>query len=392
MPLKRLVSGKRGNTHRRQQGRNTRKATHRRQGTLAAAMTGTVLILLLCLFLPGLLLHMDSQREVGKILQADQLYYADNVSTADTVGFDLSKRLMMKSGRWKSEKTQIMPEDVPKSDTILSEEDMRLLGGAVFVLLAEKLWNSDYMVDALESFDEVGRVYIERMRDGGYEGMASSSSCKLYKYADKVLDSYYFYMWEYTYEMDGIRFCLEVDAVTLEFYSVSAHGTLFDNLPWMDAMNLCLSYRRDELDVYSKVVMESGLGSLLFDSAFTPTMVIPAFASAYWIAGIMEGECENELASFTHPDEMLTTAQKGYSFREGNFMIKSRVQCFLEDASDWVTIRNDDGDTVYAYIDFADGGFDWYMAPERPRPGSKNAEIPYDPLNEYRETQVLIDD
>ena len=82
---------------------------------LAVGLALTVVIVLGCFFIPGVLLHIDSSRELGKIQQADQLYYADNVNASDAVDFDLSTRLLMKSGQWKSKKRRLRRRIFPRA-------------------------------------------------------------------------------------------------------------------------------------------------------------------------------------------------------------------------------------------------------------------------------------
>lgn len=382
---------------------------------LAVGLALTVVIVLGCFFIPGVLLHIDSSRELGKIQQADQLYYADNVNASDAVEFDLSTRLLMKSGQWKSEKTQITQEDVFEGDVILPEEEMRLYGGDIFSFLAIGLWSDDYYIfDVANAFDEAGKDYIHRLtgytfdgssmenaeeEDGAKEDTAAwedaagenmeqygetkaaetaesflsrleaaayeDSLLKLYKYEDKVLNSYYFYMWEYRIlnEELGIDVCFEIDAVTLEVYNISFHGSLFDSLPWIDAMNVIWDYRATELNTYYHPW--NGTGGDSSFSAISPTVTIPAFVSGYWMGtlGYTVGFASN--ASFYNEDEILTTRENGYSFGTGNFMMSSKTTCSLEDASDWLRLENEEGDFVYANFEGGNGGFDWYLAAER---------------------------
>lgn len=382
---------------------------------LAVGLIVTAAIVLGCLLVPGLLLHMDSRRELGKIQQADQLYYADNVNASDAVDFDLSTRLLMKSGQWKSEKTQIAPEDIPEGDAILPEDDMRLFGGDIFSFLAIVLWSDDYYIfDVAESFDEAGKDYIHQLtgytfdessmenaegEESAKEDIAAEeehaagenmeqydetkaveapesflfkleaaaykdSLLKLYKYEDKVLNSYYFYMWEYRIldEELGIDVCFEIDAVTLEVYNISFHGRLFDSLPWIDALNVIWDYRATEMNSYYHPWAEISESSF---SAISPTVTIPAFVSAYWMGTMTYTAGFSSMASFYQENGMLTTREKGYAFEDGNFMMDSPTNCTLEDASDWVRLENEEGDFVYANLESGSGGFDWYLAAER---------------------------
>ncbi len=381
---------------------------------LAVGLALTVVIVLGCFFIPGVLLHIDSSRELGKIQQADQLYYADNVNASDAVDFDLSTRLLMKSGQWKSKKTQIAQEDIPEGDAILPEDDMRLFGGDIFSFLAIVLWSDDYYIfDVAESFDEAGKDYIHQLtgytfdgssmenaegEDGAKEDTAAwenaagenmeqygetkaaeapesflfkleaaaykDSLLKLYKYEDKVLNSYYFYMWEYRIfdEALGIDVCFEIDAVTLEVYNISFHGRLFDSLPWIDAMNVIWDYRAAELNSYTYLYDSNGRSAFELGC---PTAVIPAFVSAYWMGTVTCTAGFSSMASFYQENGMLTTREKGYAFADGNFMMDSPTNCTLEDASDWVRLENEEGDFVYANLEGGSGGFDWYLAAER---------------------------
>lgn len=363
----------------------------------------TAIIVLLCLFVPGALLQIGSVQEIGRAQQADQLYYADNVYASDAVNFDLGIRLLMKSGQWKSDQTMIAETEVAEDDHILSKEQMRAYCAVIFNYLTQELWTDEnYAMDMVENYNysATAREYIARLNGTATESVEiyapettaqeaaalapeetkaveaalsfrdqlalapyEYSSLQLCRYEDRVLNSYYFYVWEYTIQDEalGIDASFEVDAVTLEIYSMSIHGSLFDELPWAEVWQLMWIYHEAEFADWANVYLGQFQGSSI---PVSPTSAFWVLINAYWM------DMQNELAA--HYDEItlaegepLQTQESGYSYWEGNFMMQSPVTIIQEDASDWMRLENSMGDAVYANSRFINGGFEWYMAAER---------------------------
>ena len=98
-----------------------------------AGMALTMVIVLLCMILPGQLLKLQSRRHVGEIIRADQEYYADNVSALDTVDFNAKTRVAMFTDQWKCEKT---PVQAWKLDgAVVLDDEIRAFAHSIFKIL-----------------------------------------------------------------------------------------------------------------------------------------------------------------------------------------------------------------------------------------------------------------
>ncbi len=379
----------------------------------------TTAVVVLCLLLPGVFLHMEGEKAVGTPQQAQQRYYADNISAEDAVGFDLNVRLMMYSGQWKSQKEAISVDAVAENDHILSKPSMRRYGATLFMFLADRIW-TDAACEMLQAMDENAERYISMLlgysdvgdgadtteayedagrfdagtadADNAGEGEAeadpygetqaySSTSgfvqileklaledaqITLYRYEDQVLNSYYFYVWEYVIrdEALGVDVVMDVDAVTLELYHISFHGSLFDNLPWVDALQLMMEYSMEDLNVY----MDHYWSSTGMHFPANHAAVIPAFLSSCWMGmqGVTRGFAGSAPFSMTDSDNTLETRESGYSFFGGNFFfVNAPVQCYMLDDWDWIAMEDSQDNVVYAYAIYRNGGFEWTMTAER---------------------------
>ena len=352
---------------------------------LIAGLLCTAIVVFLCLWIPGALLYMGGERAVGKAQQADQVYYADNVSTGDTVSFDLNIRLLMKSGQWKSRSEVILEDEVAEGDLIMPEVDMRIYCGDIFSFLAIDMWDSSYIINAASGFNEQTRSYIRRLAgDEGLEFSENSASgngtaetravdmldsykltlwklaydkakLTLYRYEDQVLNSYYFYAWEYSIvdEALGIDVHFLVDAVTLEVYSVSFHGSLYDELSWIEAMYVYMQNIYGVPDIYFSYFLESG-GVY----PYTSSGVIMSFLTTYW-AGLMEaGHYQNTAEGIE--GTTLMTSESGYTLWQGNYWLSRELIFYVADENQMV-MEDDRGNVIESCIDVDDGGFEWYL-------------------------------
>ena len=342
----------------------------KRYRALAAGLALTAVVVLLCLWLPGIFLRAEGQMAVGMARQADRLYYADNISTGNVVDFDLNIRLLMHSGQWKSRREAIAPDEVFQGDQVLSKPDMRRYGAALFSFLAEDVWTCDFCVRNMAYFsDDSARSYISMLLQGeDYAQVLRLSAMEdavltLYRYEDQILNSYYFYMWEYVFrnEAMGVDVVIEADAVTLEVYRVSVHGGLFDELPWREALDLMISDTYEDLNIY-------GAFYGAYPEAVLPATavtVIPAFLSSCWMGmqGVDQGFGASAPFLFTQPG--LATGENGYAFYTGNFWFANiPVQCNVYADPDWLAIEGVGGETVYGNVSWENGGLEWSMAAE----------------------------
>ena len=113
-------------------------AMRRKYRPLALGLIGTIVVVLICLFVPGALLNFEGEQELGEIQQAKQRYYADNVSATDAIDFDFTMRVMMMEGGWKRDKTEIEAKDA--RGNIVSEEQARAFCRDTFHFFTWEMW------------------------------------------------------------------------------------------------------------------------------------------------------------------------------------------------------------------------------------------------------------
>lgn len=335
----------------------------------------SVLVVFLSLLIPGLLLHLECAQTLGKAMQDDQLYYADNVSVGDGQNFDLKTRLMMKEGRWKTEKKQIQSWDIYDGDFILSKESMMNYALNLFEFLQSDLWLNDRVItDSILRSNRQVLTYIYYMTADDYAGnnlsfservqalAQENSKLTLYRYDDCVFNTYYFYVWEYSFKDDkiGMEVNMEVDAVTLELYSIRIHGDTFDQLPWESIMNFTIKNHYSEFQLYSNY-MGDGLVSMP-DSG---EALILAYMSSYWMSLLYREPFFDTLPAIDLSAEKLETKENGYNFHKGNFIASQYCNFYTGDYPYWTRIENNGGNYVYCHISFDDGGMDWYMTAEQ---------------------------
>lgn len=373
----------------------------RKYKKLAAALCAMALILALCLALPGVFLGVDSRRDVGQVNQAGQQYYADNISAKDTFDFDLVTRLLMLSGAWKSSGIEITPADVAEGDDIFGESQMMHFGRDVFFALFNGAiqsynWDDVFWNELLLGMDEAAKDYVrsaigyeiggdssvaQNLEDGGemadlenagettayasvdyvflelfYHMAENDSSCTLRRYDDKVLNSYYFYVWEFQVKNEtlGVDFTILMDAVTLELYRLECHGSLAEAIPW---------------DVTMSRWKEASYNEWLLDNTNRPmtgsSLEVPlTLWMAYWDCLTGNGYIEPVYGEdMTGTVQSIYTSENLYRFPGGNIFFAGNVYYSFNSSQSTITVETGEGNQVYIRGDYSKG-IEWYLSAE----------------------------
>ena len=315
---------------------------------------GTLMILVVaaCLFLPGFLLNLAGQQDVGPVRLADQEYNADNVSAGDSVDFNLQTRLLMLSGQWQCRDTVIREDEVYEGDRILSKDDMYFLGGNAFLFFIQILTESGVL--DFPEFQEEGYGVL-------FDSPNTDCTYTLHRYEDQILGTYYFYIWEYSIKNDalGCEFNLMMDAVTLEVYSVRIQGSLFGNFSWNDFMR--------ELSAALGNVEDDGSEESRWMHSYIdlPQDLVLFYCMNLWPAVLGQISYETEFFPLGIPyiGELPRTGERGYNFEEGNFFISRSVYFFSPDGIRDTLFADDFENQIYICMDeIAEHGFEWYLS------------------------------
>lgn len=358
----------------------------------AAGLALTLLVVVLCLFIPGVLLDFEGEQDVGEITQADQVYYADNVSTDDSIDFDFSTRVMMMEGKWKCDQKEISFSEA--SGTILEESAAAAFCSDTCWFFTWELWEQlpqllDINLMAYVLTDKQ-RAYLQAVTQSGSESSASAEisivplssaeeaapegqenqtaavdgempykvqdqvlngDIRLYEFKETVLGTYYFYAWEYsvTDELLGIDIQMMIDAVTLDVYRIKIGGELFDGLPWGEALRyygLALPYTISEA---INNITEVRNNQVYIGSLWVPL----AWVCDYYRMAErgMGGALNIEPPGLKQQENVnlmrLGTGQNGYTFYGGNFFANKIVFFEINYADAFGRFRNSRGSLVY---------------------------------------------
>lgn len=348
-----------------------------------------VAIVILCLFAPELLLAMEKSSDTGNVQHGANEYYADDVSDAGSQGFNFQRRLMMLSGKWKSER-----EVVPEDGRLLSERDLRRICVSIPALLMQQvdwmggngtvwydlMWEKIAIAQGYDTYDlfendnraqdydeENGvRTYGEvpesraRTEDGGvptdinmdYAALFDKGTAVLYKYSDSIFDVNNFYMWDYTLESEDldIIYNLKIDAVTLDIYSISIHGGKLSSLGWNDIFNGALQFARE-----NDAVRIDELNKFLNFEVYESTLLFPFSVSAQ-----MYKEYQNWTINGARGYK---DGPQGYTFENGNFLSNVDSPQFYADN---IAELQSGSQTIYACT-LVEGGYDFFYTDDEVR-------------------------
>ena len=331
----------------------------RRNRFLILGFLVTAVIIMLCLGGPGVLLKVEKASDVGKVASGKQQYYADDVAD-DSLHFDFSRRLMMISGQWKSS-----PEEVEYFEGLLNPEIMTALGDFFYYFLAEcvsygygQSWQ-DYAAAKLygEAYPEGGFEYYEYnsiLSDRQQAGLNYICECvdkgtalTLYRYSDKVFNSFEFYVWEYAIKAEhvGLDFRVLIDALTMDIYSIELSGDFFERIDFADLF----IYLRDS-NHWPKYVSVEDFSPYAWDAADDLYQPMTLWYACY-------EECINAIQN-SYPSDFMAmmnydSKDSAYTFLGGNFVCCKISKC--DYISDFVYEFLSQGDPLYGYLDFSQG-------------------------------------
>ena len=342
----------------------------RRYVFLAGSLALMLTVVLLCLFMPGALLKLENQQIVGEIMQADQVYYADNVTAEDTISFDITMRLMMLEDRWKSKKTST---DITKiQGNILDMSEARDFCTDTMLFFTWEMWTQlpqmmDINLPAYAGVLSEEQDYLQAAVDGEMPGDIQSviegGEMQLYAYEETVLNSYYFYVWEYTAvdEALGIDLHMVLDAVTMDVYSISIGGELFGGLAWAECMNYYLIAA--PVPAMQSIQMMSAMEVTL--TSFDPVWLPLAWLCNYYLVtmgdeSIMSGQSYSE-KWYSRDVMSLGTDENGYTFWGGNFIVYKDLIFTAGYNDKSLCLSNQDESTVYASLNLLNGAFEWKL-------------------------------
>lgn len=339
-------------------------------------------IVILCLFAPEFLLAMEKSSDTGNVQHGANEYYADDVSDAGSQGFNFQRRLMMLSGKWKSER-----EVVPEDGRLLSERDLRRICVSIPALLMQQVawvpergnvWydlmgeeiviaqgyntynlfendNRELEYDEENGVRTNGEVPESRagMEDGGfpsdmnmdYAALFDKGTAVLYKYSDSIFDVNNFYMWNYTLESEAldIAYNLKIDAVTLDIYSISIHGGKLSSFGWNDILN-----ESHRLAIEKDAARLEELNKFMNFGVYDSTLLFPISVSA---------QMYNKYQNWTiNGARGYKDGPQGYTFENGNFLSNvDSAQFYAENIEELQS-----GSLVIYACTLIDGGYDFF--------------------------------
>lgn len=345
-------------------------------------MVITVSVVILCLFVPDILLAVDRQNTIGQVQQGHQQYYADDVAADDGSGFNFQRRLMMLSGKWRADKVEAQPQEgmlelegFEQSCRIvvstlfnfamqgLSEEErMPIYDGMVALTdqlmadtngdIADSEGNTSGDAEELprESVAEDGNMDLGRM-------LFQIGNATLYQYSDSIMNTYSFFVWEYDLSIPiyGIEFHLLLDAVTLDLYSFSIKFS--QDLPIRDMEDVLTAsiYKINEENGGS---LTDGLREDLgIEFSGPSTLMIPMYmdTNSYYV----------HQAAMTGGKMFSISGEPEYNYQEGHFLKKGNytTEMLYGDTLKFTSERQ----TVYARMEF-DHGVQFYFTSDEPDP------------------------
>lgn len=371
-------------------------AMRRKYRPLALGLIGTIVVVLICLFVPGALLNFEGEQELGEIQQAKQRYYADNVSATDAIDFDFTMRVMMMEGGWKRDKTEIEAKDA--RGNIVSEEQARAFCRDTFHFFTWEMWellpqlmDIDFMYYAISDEQKEylaaasgnlgaypGSEALEANRENTAEDETTAitgtetpylvqdllmdGDVRLYMYQETILNSYYFYVWEYDLKdiSRGLDLHMVIDAVTLDVYSITVGGRLFDGLPWKEVMQLFCTGMEIGIAAAIQSVSEIHMPTALqTEGVWLP---VAWFCSYY---GMMMGQWgvmpfEEPSIEWSYYDVMnLGTEENGYTFYGVNFFVNKILSYDLGYNNVAIRLKNSNSSFVYMGFSSENDTFRW---------------------------------
>ena len=313
-----------------------------------------------CLFVPELLLKAEENGRLGKVQQGENLYYANDVTDESSLDFNFQRRLMMLSGKWMCEKEEaeaisgmIDRENLIKtcSETAavlynlmepgLTDEDRAYISELIAGMIQQ--WNVEIPAEKplLDIFNE------EIMQ------LLNKGSAMLYKYTDSILNSYSFYVWEYSFGslLPGIELKMTVDAVTLDLYSMTFEcDYLKDIVSWEDLFNTAC-YQENMGSVMEEFYKITNIGL----PELSP-MIFPLITNLYiYIRNTELMQADQNPVIDSEP---------GYTYATGNYLMHS--QAVVMDFNTDVMMLAAEDQTVYACLSYSDSGFKFYFTNDQP--------------------------
>lgn len=345
-------------------------------------MAITVSVVILCLFVPDILLAVDRQNTIGQVQQGHQQYYADDVAADDGSGFNFQRRLMMLSGKWRADKAEVQPQE-GMLELEGFEQSCSIVAGTLFEFVMQGLYDEERMAiydgmasltDQLMADPNGDSVDAEGNASGDAEELPRESvawdgnmdlgqllfllgKSTLYQYSDSIMNTYSFFVWEYdlTIPIYGIEFHLLLDAVTLDLYSFSVK--LSQDLPMRNMEDVLTE------SIY-KVNLENG-NSLMdgfredlgIEFSGPSPLMIPMYmdTNSYFI----------HQAAMSDGKVFSISGEPEYNYKEGHFLKKGNytTEMLYGDTLKFTSERQ----TVYARMEF-DQGVQFYFTSDEPDP------------------------
>lgn len=350
----------------------------RKYGVLSLGILLVIIVAGISLIVPGALVKYEGRRELGKVRDPGQLYYADNVSAEGSVDFNTVMRLMMKENRWESEKRAIDPEQA--DGNLLSREQARDFCVNTLRFFTWDMWQHTYQHAGVNYTDydisDQQRLYLQTIISEMEEGEAGSETpyivqellsmgeIQLYKYVETVFNTYYFYVWEYKVDNlpYGIDVTIEIDAVTLDVYNISIGGDLFAGLPWHEMMEYCITYLPEFSNVSWTEYFEIDSSVNEYNlKLFLPLLWIGSYWN-YWNIGLNEDTISSETETDLTGIMDLGTSERGYVFYDNGFVLYQRPTIKGGYGSTVLSLADDNHNEIFCGMDKNENGFHWYMA------------------------------
>ena len=335
-------------------------------------MALTMVLVLLCMYLPGKLVESQGKAQIGQIIRADQEYYADNVSAIDSLDFNIRPRLAMLSGQWKCDKTQVQAWEM--GGQVVLDGEIRGFSGSVFLFFANYFWYTamdyarqyGYSPWVFWDMDENAKTWLQLVAALSHKDIyeqimekLSQPECTLYKYSDSVLKTYEFYVWECAVKDDelGLDCSLSIDAVTLDIYSMHIGGRRFAGLPWGQAADdLSVDY-----DAFSDAFNDAFNNMEM--SEYSSWLVIPSYLMLFTYGSM--GNTVSAPGGYYSESSFERIAQKepmfpGYSFRDGNYFFQDNLTYSIHESSGAFMFEDEEGCVIYGNIKDSNG-LTWYL-------------------------------
>lgn len=333
----------------------------------------TVTVVILCLFVPDILLAVDRQHTIGQVQQGRQQYYANDVAADDGSGFNFQRRLMMLSGKWRSEKVEAqVQEGMLGLDGF--ERCCSRAAQTVFEFIMngisddEAAYINDVLVSISEQLEsEQDRAAAQYHGSGNTELPAETHAFSdpghllfnmgnptLYQYSDSVLNSYTFYVWEYDLKIPlyDIELHLMMDAVTLDLYSFSVKCA--DDFLTGELENLLTS---------SIHIIDEEIGYVFIEMFEKQGISFPGLVPLMIPFFIDLDNYHIHADDMTGGKEFSVSGEPGYTYREGHFLESGPLETEMLYGDVLKLVSGNQ--TVYARMEF-DQGVKFYFTSDAP--------------------------